>query len=93
MRHEEENLIVDTCLASDGYQPFEPGVSHPDYNNGEWVIVEAYDSEEDSIVGHNKWVGIMTDDELPEILRDCVNCPLASLLPEEDRVFHRENRG
>lgn len=67
-RYEGENLVIDTCLVTDDPDyPYETAVSHPEYNNGEWVIVEQYLSKEDAKTGHNKWVEIMTN-SLPDEL-------------------------
>lgn len=72
--HKAENgSEVDTARVSDGRQPFETAVSHPDYNNDEWVIVEAYDTKELAQLGHDRWVKTMTTEPLPEELRDCAN--------------------
>jgi len=65
-----DNLIVDTCAVTDAEQPFETGVSHPAYNDREWVIVEMYDTEEQARQGHDKWVATMTAESLPETLID-----------------------
>ena len=56
-----QGLIVDTCGGiNDSEHEYETAVAHPSYNNGEWIIVEGYDTEEDALNGHNKWVKIMT---------------------------------
>lgn len=34
--------VVDTVAVTDGVQPYETAVVHPLYNNGGWVVVEAY---------------------------------------------------
>jgi transposase len=64
------NLVVDTCAVTDSRKPFETAVSHPEYNSGLWVIVESYKTREKAEKGHEKWVGIMTANELPESLED-----------------------
>jgi len=73
------STIIDTCLVSDGKKPFETAVSCPKYNNGLWVIVEAYDTKKEAQSGHNKWVGIMSSDIQPEKLTDCNNSTIADM--------------
>ena len=79
-RYEEGSLIVDTCAVSDGNQPFETGIRHPEYNSGKWIIVEAYSTKGDAKAGHSKWVSTMTNEPLPEKLTDCKNARVAQLL-------------
>ena len=79
-RYEADGFFVDTCACSHGSKPFETAVEHPDYNDGEMVIVEAYDTKEEAQAGHAKWVKRMTADVLPEQLVDCQNAGLAGLL-------------
>ena len=69
-RYEEEGLIVSTCAVTDSDEPFETGVSHPQYNDGKWVVVELYHSKKEAQEGHVKWVNIMTAQELPKELKD-----------------------
>lgn len=74
---EEGDLIVDTAEVTDGKQPYETGICSLYYNEGKWVIVEAYDTKEEAEIGHNCWVEKMTKDALPTTLVDCVNCQVA----------------
>jgi len=78
-RFEEEGLVIDTCLVTDGEHLYETGVCHSSYNSGDWVIVEAYDTKEDAKEGHKKWIEIMTSDNLPEYLDDCMNAQVSHL--------------
>ena len=80
-RYELNDVIVDTCTVSDGMQPIETGISHPEYNDGELIIVQGYDTEEEAIEGHNKWVDTLTKNP-PEYLRDCGNSHISSLIEE-----------
>jgi len=80
-RTEKGNIIIDTEMVSDGDKPFETGVCHPKYNDGEYIIVEAYDTKGEAQIGHNKWVEIMTiPDNEPEYLMDCCNSKLAQMI-------------
>lgn len=93
-RYESNNFIIDTAAVSDGKQPFETGVSHPKYNDGKWIIVEAYDTKEKAHIGHNNWVEIMTADKLPTELRDCYNAEISDLISsiggDDFMVFKRQ---
>jgi len=72
-------LIVDTCAVFDSEQPFETGICHPLYNNGNWIIVELYDTGEKAQKGHDKWVKKMTADFLPKTLKDISSCEVAKI--------------
>jgi len=78
-RFEKDKLTVDTCLVTDADQPYETVIEHPSYNNGKWVIVELYDTEKEAKKGHDKWVRIMTAEELPLSLRDVSSATIAKL--------------
>jgi len=77
-RHEIDGMIIDTARVSDGLHPFETAVSHPRYNYGNWVIVESYTNIKEANRGHDKWVKIMTSEELPASLKDCGNALISS---------------
>jgi len=69
-RHEVESLIVDTCWVSD-CNWYETVVSHPSYNSGSWIIVGQYGEDlEAAKQGHERWVEIMTAEDLPTQLED-----------------------
>ena len=87
---ERSGLMVSTARVSDGRQPLETAVKHPEYNDDKMVIVEAYDDLESAIKGHDKWVVLMTAGPLPEQLTDCLYCEFAAaLLDPEDEIFPR----
>lgn len=79
-RYDSGTLIVDTAEVSDGSRPYETGVSHPEYNEGKWVIVEAYHTWDAAMKGHEKWVATMTSEDLPTSLKDCLNGEISQLL-------------
>ncbi len=87
-----KNCTVDTCSVNDGSQPFETGIQHPEYHDGKWVIVEAYDTKEDAQKGHDKWVKIMSAKKLPAKLVDCCNAEIAQFSNElgSDMEFARK---
>jgi len=79
-RFEEGQLIVDTCKVSDGMKPFETAVTHPKYNDGKWIVVQAYTTKEEAQCGHDYWVRTMTNKTLPKSLKDCCNAGISALL-------------
>ena len=88
-RYDDENvgLMVSTASVNDGSHPYETAVAHPEYNDGDMVIVEAYDTKKDAKAGHERWVTAMTAKELPERLVDCANSEVSQLrgaVDEED---------
>ena len=78
--------FVSTVAVNDGKQPFETAVQHPNYNGGDMVIVEAYDTRDEAQAGHARWVQTMTSDSLPETLKDCSNSYIAQLIDELEGV-------
>jgi hypothetical protein len=75
-----QGLIIDTCGGmTDSLHSYETGVAHPEYNDGDWVIVESYDTENDARDGHEKWVKIMTADSLPAELMDISTSTIANM--------------
>ena len=89
-RFSKKDLTIDTCEVIDGEKPFETAISHPDYNNGRWIIVEAYYHKDAAKIGHAAWVKIMTHDELPGSLSDCQNCGISKLIPSAKLIFKRK---
>jgi len=93
-RFEEGGVTVSTARVSDGDLPFETSVAHPQYNDGKWMVLEAYRTRDEARVGHHKWVATMTGPQLPERLEDCCNAPAAKLLKElgEKLEYPRKDR-
>jgi len=75
-----ESIIIDTCEVSDGTDPYETAVMHPEYNDGKWIIVQSYRTREDARRGHDDWVRTMTSRVLPKSLKDCGNAGITELL-------------
>jgi len=69
-RYEDEKVVVDTSAVTDCIEPFETGIQHPAYNNGDWVIVEAYDTVKQAQKGHEKWVKLLTSNKPPRDIED-----------------------
>ena len=72
-KYEDGDKQVSTCSVTDGELEFETAITHPDYNDGEFVIVEAYATKDEAIIGHRKWIGIIESDYLPDTLTDVDN--------------------
>ena len=68
----EKRVFVSTVEVTDSTEPFETAVAHPLYNNRKLIIVETYDTREEALVGHDKWIKTITQkkDKLPTYLRD-----------------------
>ena len=78
--NEDSTIMVSTAAVSDGNQPYETAVRHPDYNDGHMVIVEAYDTRDDAKQAHDWWVEVITSEPLPEKLTDCGNAIISQMI-------------
>ena len=76
--------IIDTCSVNDSTEPYETGVAHPLYDDGEYVIVELYATKELAKKGHKKWVKIMSSKELPKELKDVSTSEIALMWADMD---------
>ena len=76
---EDGDLRVSTASITDGSQPYETAIAHPEYNSGKYVIVEAYDNAQQAQARHDKWVALMTSDDLPDSLTDCANAGVSQI--------------
>lgn len=84
-RYEDGEKYVSTAFVNDGFRPFETAVAHPDYRaGGELIIVEAYDTEEEAVLGHEKWLEFMVSDTLPTVLKEHVNNIGSKTLRDDD---------
>lgn len=81
-RYEKHGLIVSTARVNDGEMTYETAISHPDYKGGDFIIVGKYNTVDDALNGHNKWVNVMTSDKLPEYLENCNNSEISRLAEE-----------
>ena len=80
MRFEKDNIIVSTVEINDtpGFT-YETAIAHPSYNNGEFVIVQLYKTEEETIIGHENWVTKMMQKKLPEVLIEVGECQITKM--------------
>ena len=65
--------MVSTCSVTDGALEFETAVAHPEFNEGQIVIVAAYATKEDAILGHELWTDLLKTDKLGDSLLDVDN--------------------
>lgn len=80
--HDNNNclvLVVSTVEVYDSDFAYETAVSHLEYNQGNWVIVESYHVLTDAACGHDKWVKQMTSAHLPDQLVDVSGAGVAKL--------------
>lgn len=91
-KYKTDDVTISTCYVSDGVKSYETAVQHDSYNNGNWIIVENYDTKEEAADGHERWINVMSREDLPEVLEDCCNGlgGIPGLLPEDMRVFDRK---
>jgi hypothetical protein len=76
-RFDDGDLFVSTILANDTGK-YETGISHEVYNP-KIVIVEEYETEEQAIAGHAKWLKVMQENPAKE-LTDVSSALIAQLL-------------
>lgn len=91
-RWDDEDKMVSTARVSDGAKPYETAFAHPDYNDGIMVIVEAYNTREEAKAGHEKWLKVMTEGPLPDLLFDCLNSELASLIYDQGELSYERKK-
>ncbi len=72
--------MVSTAMVTDGREPYETAVQHPEYNGGRMVIVECYPTIEDAKQGHAKWLKMAQNETLPSTLVDCANAEISQLM-------------
>lgn len=77
---------ISTYSVTDGAKIYETGIKHVDYKNGHIFIVDSYDTTEEALAGHIKWVEIMKDP--PDSLIEICNSDISFMLGEE-RIYKR----
>ena len=68
------NLRVSTVINSDSNKPYETAIAHTNYNHGNWIVVEEYDTKEQAKEGHERWILRMSSSPLPEVLIEVSTC-------------------
>jgi len=84
--------IIDTCAVTDSSKPYETGIQHSQYNSGNWVIVELYDTKEQALTGHNKWVKAFSGKKLPAQITDVNTCDIQKLAKAVGHTFHKSHK-
>lgn len=92
-RFEEGKLMVSTANVNDGKQPYETAICHSEYNNGEHIIVEGYDSKDEAQKGHDEWVKRMTNENLPDSLIDCANSEVQEMCGGLEEFPRQQKKG
>lgn len=70
-------VTIDTAAVTDSDQPYETGIQHSNYKDGNWIIVEMYDTKDEAISGHKKWVETFRNG-FPAELKDVSTATIAS---------------
>lgn len=86
---EGNKFVLDTCLVTDSIKPYETAFSHKFYNDGLWVILESYDTKEEATVGHDKYIELFTNHELPETVKDNITGGFEGVLDDRDVPINR----
>lgn len=79
-RFDAEWGFISTAYVNDAEQPYETAVEHREYNNGKIVIVEGYDTRQEALEGHSRWVATMTAETLPDKLVDRGSAGIAQMI-------------
>jgi hypothetical protein len=87
---EGNKFTLDTCSVTDSVQPYETAIAHPFYNNGQWVILQSYDTREEAEKGHNKWFNTFVNEKLPQILKDHIVGGFENLINDRDIKIERK---
>ena len=73
--------FISTVSVTDGRKTFETAIKHPEYNGGDMVIVDCYDTVEEAEAGHRAWVKTMENP--PEELIDIANSEIQQAIGKE----------
>lgn len=60
-------FTVDTAFVTDRQPPYETAVTHKEFNNGNWIILEWSETKEKAQETHNKWVEYFLNNDVQEI--------------------------
>ncbi len=80
--------FISTVEVNDGRKLFETAVKHQDFNYGEMIIVDCYDTKKEAKAGHDDWITKMENP--PKELVDIANSEIQQLTGEE--TFKRKVR-
>ena len=51
-----EGFTLDTCRVTDSIHPYETALKHENINDGNWIIIKQYNTEEEAAKGHRDLV-------------------------------------
>ncbi len=93
--YQKGDILVSTMRVVDSQQPFETAVEHPEYNGGDIIIVEMYQTREDAAAGHKRWLKTMTSGNLPNEIVDKSTSSIALLCDADGdwRIYKRTIEG
>lgn len=83
---------ISTIAPPDGMKPFETGIIHDDYNDGNIMIVAAYDTEQQAYDGHKAWWDLLRIDKLPDIIQGVINDRLGTILGPAEFSYVRKGK-
>lgn len=76
-RYEDGDIVLSTAWVNDSDRPYETALSHPDYHEGKFIVLQVYDLKEEAEDGHAKWEEIVRNGQLPETLEDVGEAEIA----------------
>lgn len=75
-----KDWVIDTAYVFDREWPIEIAVAHPDYNYGNWIIIDFAENEEEARLKHRLWEDNLFGELEPLFLYDI----------SEDREYERK---
>lgn len=72
----DESRLVSTMKMRDDHatiKPYEVAVQLVEFNNGRHIVVATCNTKEEAEAAHEKWVGIISQDELPDTITSVPN--------------------
>jgi hypothetical protein len=83
------DVLIDTVFVNDSDKDFETAIKSKLYNENKWVIVELYDTKEEAIKGHEKWVSKFEKiGEYPNLLTDVSTAEIKKMLIGEENIIY-----
>ena len=82
--------MISTLNPTNERVPFTTAVEHPAYNSGELIIVECYSTKENAKEGHEKWLDLMINENLPDPLEDYSSTVYARTTILGKKLFRRD---
>ena len=87
----DNGFTIDTVKVFDNPHPYETAVIHDQYYDCDWSVIEEYDTKEEAVIGHKKWIKIFQG-ELPEFIEDISTSKYAEAIrTTEGRIIHKKD--